>query len=415
VLLFSLLVMPAAGAEKTKLVYWLMSSEDFIKPAKELTNQYMKENPNIEIELQTYPWADYPTKMAAVFSAGGVPDVMEASSLWTRPYILGDNFDPVPDSVFTKNQFADRYFPSTQAMVTFKNRFWGLPINVDSSGPPMLLVNDKLVSEAGVNIDSVKTWGELIKDWQALTVKDASGKVTRAGLGTACYQPPYLFGSYLMEFGGSMLDKTGHKAALNSSAGRKALQLLADYHKKYKIDNVEITDMSSVANGLAATVIWGPWIIPILERDFPNFKWHYVSIPYPEGSTQQVWLGGSGWALFVPKQSANKEEAWKLVKYMDAHRKQQVASTHEMPAQRKLAAELAVENPKLYKSMYKVIDQSRFDWSYGDFFKIYDILQNMVMSVWLDQATVDSALTKAESEINTHLDQWWGRYGQYLQ
>ncbi len=401
-----------AAAGKTKLVLWVHAAEPFLKAHREIVDLYAKENPNVEIEIQSYPWADYPTKIAAALPSGTGPDVMEAYTAWMVPYVRKGLLSPVPDSVATTAQMAERYYAASLPMLQFNGKYYAIPSNVDSSCPSMVLINDSIVKEAGVNLDDNKTFDDWMADWKTLTKVDSSGKVTRAGLGVASYQPPYVFGTYIMQYGGSVLDETGHKAALNSEAGRKALQMLADLVKKYKVDSADLTDFSSVGQGTAAMTYRGSWFVPVLLADFPDLQWHFALVPPPPGATAQVWDGGSGWSTWVPAASKKQEEAWKFVKFLEEHRGPWIKNTSEMPANKALAAQMAKDDPKLFGTFYQILEQGKPAWTSGDFFKIYDTLQNMVTSVWMDQATVDQALASAETEINTHLTQWWAQFGQ---
>jgi ABC-type glycerol-3-phosphate transport system substrate-binding protein len=225
-------------------------------------------------------------------------------------YIRTGKIDPVPDSFLSRAQIADKYYSSTLALLDYNNKYYGIPSNLSADQTRVLLVNDQIVNDAKVNLDDNQTMDDFIKDWQALTVVGTDGKMTRAGLGMVCAEPPYQFTSYLMEYGGSILTEDGKKAALNSDAGKKAFQFMMDLIEKYKVDSPDLTDFSCLGTGTAATSYRGTWFVPVLQADYPDFKYHFIKMPLPPGASVELWNGGSGWATFVPSNSANKDAAW---------------------------------------------------------------------------------------------------------
>jgi ABC-type glycerol-3-phosphate transport system substrate-binding protein len=399
-----------ATTEKTKLIIWVHAAEPFTNAHGKIAELYMAQNPNVEIEIQSFPWSDYPAKLTSSLAADTGPDLIEAYSPWMMAYIRTGKVDPVPESFITSEDMVNTYYESTLALLGYDGKYYGVPSNISLDATRVLLVNDAIVEEAGVDITENKTIEDWISDWQALTVTDSEGQITRSGLGVTCSDPPYQFTSYIMEYGGSVLTEDGKKAALNSEAGKKALQFMSDILNVYKIDNSLISDSVCVGNGLAASSYRGTWFYPVLKADYPDFTGSYHVLPLPPGATVDVFHGGSGWASYVPANSANKDAAWDYLKFVEANRESWLIGTGETSANKVLAEKMAKENPALYEAYYSVLEQSKHGFAYGDFFVIWDAMQAMYTSVALGTATVDEALATAESTINTHLDQWWAQF-----
>lgn len=403
---------PAESSEGTKLVFWIHAAEPFIKAHTEIIEGFEKENPGITVELQSFPFAEFGTKVAAEIPAGGGPDVVEAYGPWMSIYMRNGKLSPVPDSFLTPDAERSRYYASTLTTLEYDGKFYGVPSNVAAGSTRVALVNDAIVDEAGVDLSDNATFDDWIKDWQALTVKDDAGRVTRSGLGIYCGQTADLFVSYLMQFGGSVADETGHKAAFNSDAGRAALQTIADLVQKDQVDTIDITDFSCIPQGTAAMGYRGTWVIPTYLGEFPDFKWHYELLPLPTGATNEVWQGGAGWATFVPNGSKNQEAAWKFVQYLEDHRQPWIENTGEIPADKQLAATMAEANPALYGVYYPILEQSKHGYPYGDYFQIQSMFQDMVTMVLMGNATVDEALAQTEQTYNAQLDKWWKEFQQ---
>ena len=399
----------SGSGAKTSLVFWIHGADPFINAHKAIIQQFEADNPNVSVTLQSFPFADFNTKVVSTIPTGSGPDLLEAYSPWMVGYIRTGLMDQVPASTLSASEFPSRYYESTLSLLKYKNAYYGTPSNLAAGSTRVLLVNDKVVSDSGVDVSGNKTFEDWITSWKALT-KSSGGKITQEGLGQDCGQPADQFVSYLMEYGGSLYDSTGHKAGLNSAAGAKALGVLNDLTNTYQVNSTAITDFPCIPAGTAATGYRGTWVIPEYKKDYPALKYHYVLMPLPPGATQDVWQGGSGWATYVPKASKNKAAAWAFVKYIEAHRKTWIDDTGEIPADKALAKQEAAEKPELYGVYYPVLDQSKHGYPYGDYFAIYKILSDMYTSVALKQATVPAALATASTALDAHLSQWWSQY-----
>jgi len=90
-------------------------------------------------------------------------------------YIAADNID------------LTKFHDASVAMGTYNGKVYGVPWQADIV---LLFYNKKQFKEAGLDPDKPPTtWAEAMAMGQKLTLKDASGKITRMGL-----QPPTWFG-----------------------------------------------------------------------------------------------------------------------------------------------------------------------------------------------------------------------------
>lgn len=397
------------AVEITTLTFWIHGAEPFIAAHEEIVARFEEENPDIQVDLQSFPFNDFNTRVTASLPAGEGPDVLEAYSPWMVGYIRTGLMSQVPEDILgSTEEIQERYYESTLSLLDFQDQYYGVPANIAAGSTRVLLVNDDIVDEAGINIDDNDAFEDWISDWQALTAADGD-TITRSGLGQSCGQPADQFVSYLLEYGGTVVSENGREAAFNSEAGRQALEVLGDLVNEYKVDSTSIADFTCIPQGTAATGYRGTWVIPEYERDFPDFNWHYELMPLPPGATEDLWQGGSGWATYVPE-SDNTDAAWRFVEYLEENRRSWTDNTGEIPAQRELAAQVAEEKPDLYGVYYPILEQSVHGYPSGDYFAIYQTLSDMVTSVTLGEAGVDNALSTAEDAINSHLEQWWSQY-----
>lgn len=400
----------ASGAQDKKLTFWIHAADPFIAAHKSIIKKFEAANPGVTIDLQSFPFAEFNTRVVASIPRGKGPDVLEAYSPWMTGYIRAGRMAAVPSSVGTVAQLDKRYYPSTLPTLLYQKNYYGIPSNLAAGSTRVLLVNDKVIQDSGVKLPVNGTFADWISTWQALTVKDNSGSITRSGLGQSCGQPADQFVTYLLQYGGTLLSKDGKKSAFNSKAGEQALQLLGDLVNKYKVDSPSLTEFNCIPQALAASGHRGTWVYPVYQGSVPSFTGTYVSLPLPTGASKNLWQGGSGWATFVPKASKKSSLAWKFVKFQQANWKGWHEQTGEIPADRALAKSMAAKNPKLYGAYLPVLSQSVNGYPFGDYFVNYQTLSDMVTSVVLEKASVQDALKTAESAVNAGLAQWWRQY-----
>ncbi len=81
VLLISLLAVVAEG--KVVLKFWNFWSDKWMGPVIE---EFMKENPDIEVQMERLTWSDGFNKIVTAFAAGDTPDVLELGSTWVAQF-----------------------------------------------------------------------------------------------------------------------------------------------------------------------------------------------------------------------------------------------------------------------------------------------------------------------------------------
>ena len=64
-----------------------------------LTEAFMAENPDIKVELTTFPIADFETKVFAALPAGTCADVITINPSYVYSFAAGGKFAPVPDNL----------------------------------------------------------------------------------------------------------------------------------------------------------------------------------------------------------------------------------------------------------------------------------------------------------------------------
>ncbi|MFJ5178488.1 ABC transporter substrate-binding protein [Streptomyces griseoviridis] len=197
-------VYPVIFDEKKNAAYW-----------SGLEKAFEKANPDIDVKVSTYPWADRDTKLATALAAGKGPDVA---------YLIPDqlaayrrNLTPADDYLSAKDRAA--YRDSALKAVTVDGKAMAAPVLM-SAYP--LMCNKKVLDAIGT--DTVPTtWEELAALGAAAKKKGYYG-ITYSGDTTATLNMTYY--PLLWQAGGDVLSDDGRKAAFNSAAGVSALTWL---------------------------------------------------------------------------------------------------------------------------------------------------------------------------------------------
>lgn len=249
-------------------------------------------------------------KMSVGFQAGtGLPDVVTIETdaapgyitqfpkgmLDLNPILGGDeaDFDPFKWSAGSDADGSLRIAP------------W-------DSGTVALYYRTDIVQEAGVDIESVETWDDLIAAGKAIKEKTGHTLLSTdiaAGGG---------FQMLLQQLGQGLFNEAG-EITLDSPEAVRVLTMLQEMNEAGLIKNVTGWDgrVTSAKDGDSAVTAEAVWWIGTLQGDAPELSGKYAVLPLPafdEGGTRTSNNGGSG--LAVPAQAKNPQLAAAFVDFV---------------------------------------------------------------------------------------------------
>src|SRR5580704_14355723 len=76
----------AVSAEQVTLRMWMHEHPPRIPIDKQIVAEFEKANPDIKIDHEIIPVAEYPTKLLTAFAAGSGPDIFNQSSMLVAQY-----------------------------------------------------------------------------------------------------------------------------------------------------------------------------------------------------------------------------------------------------------------------------------------------------------------------------------------
>src|SRR5919199_4995045 len=258
--------------------------------------------------------ADYWTKRHAEFASGATGvDVMVLNNDWVLPGGFNGMF---PDhSEFFKRDKVDlkQFYPAALASWAWKGKQWALPFQ---AGGEMVLFNKKLFDAKGVKYPNKGwTYDDFLAACQKLN-DPANNKfavdVQQNGL-------HYMMGTFVLNFGGKLLNDTKDKALYGDDPNAIAgASLDVDLTQKYKYTPTAEAKATLPAGTpafdaeMAAMEINGSFrhtpartAIGVQNLDFA---------PPPKGKVQMATVGGNAWAM--SSLSKAQEAAWRCLKWL---------------------------------------------------------------------------------------------------
>ena len=326
------------------------------------------------------------------------------------------------NSTINKNTF----YPALQRACTYEGEIWGIPF---ANSIPVLYYNIDTLKSAGFDKPPA-TMDELIQYVEKLTVKDASGKVTRYGLNMQVkrYQ--------LVEFVVSQNSKSffgdnegGRSAPMTKiTAGEdgtlkkfleKMDRLLATGGYKF----IEDKPNEEFAQGLSAMVIMSSSRMGTIDGLVNNKSGVYMTSFLPRVNPEDnngAAVGGSCLSLFNRGDPVRLAAAWDVIQYCVRPESQFIFSTASgyIPVNvdtEKLPQMIAYYNEK---PQYKValdqmkaanpLSQEPLDLTYND---INKIITNVMVEFCERKITVDEAVKKIVDQCNASLDEYHAANG----
>ncbi len=317
---------PAHAADKITITYWRHDYPPAVKIDKQLAAQFMKLNPNIQVNVVDVGTDDQVyQKTTIAFAGGGAPDIVNVYNGFFQQWSALGFFQPVPPSAFgvkTNSALASSWLKGILNGWTLKGQYYGIPSEVSTY---FTVVSPPLFKAAGLDPvkDAPKTWEDILTVGKKLA-KVQNGALVKQGYGIAS-DPGVIsivYDSMVHQLGGYIISPDGTKAAINSAAGVKALTTLVSYQQakisKYNPQPLQGPGFDTGSTAIISDV--GLWYRGYLQDSDPKIyaKGSGMKIlPFPYfagGKPQSATLYGYGWC--VNAHSPNSAAAWQFVKYL---------------------------------------------------------------------------------------------------
>ena len=298
--------------EEVELEVWYAVSGVTGETFEAQVAQYMKENPNIKIEISyAGSYADAAEKISANLLTGTAPDVALISA---APLYTGARGDYTIETLIEDPAFdKDDIFSGVWEYAMFDGRICSIPYGISV---PVLYYNKDIIEAAGIDMatEAPKTWDDLY----ALAERaQANGNINNstAFYGFEVNDAPWLFKSMLNQNGNSIVDSANGNAPVYND--EKAAEV-ASFWQKLAVNGImPVAEHSNADKSfLAGNVAFNVSSSIRLAR-WTDGTVNYGVLPMPSFDEEAVALGGNMLTLFPDgSDDATIAAAWDLIKYL---------------------------------------------------------------------------------------------------
>lgn len=285
-----------------------------------IIDEYMKENPNVKIEVEALDEEAYKTKFKA-YSMEGMPDVV---SIWGQPAFLDEVVEAGVLAELNADDYKDyKFIEGSLSGFTYDGKLYGLPRNTDVA---CIYYNQKMFEDNGWEIPS--TYEELVALAGEIKAEDIVPMAMAGGDGwpMAVFLSDVLYKTAGQDYADIVSNavKSGDFSDENLKKAVTLLKEAADaglFQNGYDSQDYG-TAMNLFTNGQAAMFYMGSWESSMaLNKDIPeeirtNIRMFTMPV-VEDGKASETdiaaWNGG-GYA--VSANSEVKEEAVKFLNYM---------------------------------------------------------------------------------------------------
>ncbi|TJY40738.1 extracellular solute-binding protein [Cohnella pontilimi] len=298
------------SSKSVKLSFWTGYSEldPWVKKAAE---DFKKTNPNVTIEVTSYPLRDFEKKLAASLPSKSAADIVTMNHSLSYRYIDANLLQQAPDNV---GQFAHSgAFPDLYVKnLGPDGKTYGLPVFKNANA---IFYNKDMFNEAGLT-EPPKSIDQFLEYAQKLAKSDASGNLVRSGQslrisggGSGVTEKFWIL---LAQRGGSIIKEVSpgkYKANYNTEEGYQTLKMYVDMLFKYHTDDAKIKhDTEAFQTGATAFFLRESNVVIDTAAKAPNLN--YGTAPLAANVEQQD-------NFYVTTADKDKQEmAWKFLQFL---------------------------------------------------------------------------------------------------
>ena len=315
----------SAAGKKVKVVYW---AHDFVPRAdldKKYIAEFMKANPDIEVEYDVQ--SEFDTKLTTAIAAGTGPDLTAQWNAFIGQFHAANFIAPVDFQAIgfnSQKELMDQYEAPENILsgAMFKGDLYGIPNELSIYA---CYTNNKLWKDAGLDPakDFPTTWEDLVPIAQKLTKRDAAGKLTQRGFDFNWTDPVFMwltFGAQVRQLGGTMINEDTNIATVNTPEVAQVLQYWTDWVNKYKLGGPAYQGSRDAmqASTLAIECTMGSWAVDAMKK--ANIDYGVYKVPTWQNAKNKNYFDTYAYFHMVNAKSPDdvRRAAWKLAWYLDS-------------------------------------------------------------------------------------------------
>lgn len=338
-ILASVVVLPAlfslsAHAANPVTLRYAVWDKNQLAAEQEIAKNFEKENPDIKIDIELTPVAQYFVKLDAA-SAGGVsPDIFWINMPYFIQYAKNGLLAPLNDDISKSNLDLNNIVASSVKAYQYNGQQLAIPRDVDSIA---VWYNKKLFDEAKVSYPT--------SDWNWDQLKEKASQL-KAGLKNGAFplvmdlsndgQDSYL--NLLYQKGNNVVPVDGKPTDIANDKSIWVYQQLQEMMKSGQLPTAqqmsEVKTENIFQSNRAAMAYAGSWLAaPFAANDLINT--HIGVVLMPKIDRQSGVAHSIGFAMSA--KSTHHAEAWRYIQFMSSQTSQEILATTVIPANKTAA------------------------------------------------------------------------------
>ncbi|SKA78631.1 carbohydrate ABC transporter substrate-binding protein, CUT1 family [Caloramator quimbayensis] len=355
---------------------------------KEVADEFMKQNPDIKVNLEQYP-GDFFKALENKFIANQAPDVFYLDIVQAPSLINAGKVEPIDDYISKYNYDIDDIVPSLRQAFTWDGKLYGIAKDYNMLG---LFYNKEMFEKKGLKPPT--NWEELRQCAKMLTTKDVKGLALQNEI--ARFQP------LAYQNGGSMMD--GQNPKVNRDENIKAAEFWTSLFKDGLAvepkDIGEGWDGDAFGKGKVAMTIEGGWMCKYLQNTAPNLKYGVVELPVNKTKSTMAFTVAWG----IASTSPNKDAAFKFVSFITNKDNQRKV----IPEQNALPSRISLHQE--FKDKFPMWDAFTKSYEYAAPYNygiagttVIDEVGKALEKIKLKKSDAKSAFDEAQKNIEAYL------------
>ena len=388
----------------TEIVYWQYYYETKKNLMDDLIEEFEAKNPDIKVIQQTFPYADYNTKVASSVPSGKGPNVINLYYGWLPTYVAAGYLQPLKDSSFAPSKVESEFFPLVKA-AKFDGYYYALPTAVRSLA---LFYNKDLLAEAGYS-EPPKTWEEAIEMGKKMTKFDKNGNFTQIGLGVNLdNQFHHVIREVLnRQFGVSPYNEDSTKVQYNTQAGYDAMQMVADLEMVHKTGRQGFMedDRAAFKAGTCAMFVSGSFALGTLDS-VDGLNYGTAELPSMNGIKSNF---ASFWANGITSFTEGKEleASIKFLQFLTSPEVMErwLAEVGELPANKELGESEEIANDPKFGPFIRGLEYAHATVFYDESAQknvMFDAYNRIVLEGMDVKESVDIAAEEEQAIIDKY-------------
>jgi len=370
-----------------------------------IIDEFTAQNPNIEIELLSAPYASTKQQLLTGAASKTLPDVVGLDGAWVNDFAKQGAITDL-SSLMAEANYDDSELAS---QIQIDGSTYMIPV-VNFVYP--LFVNKELLTEAGV-ADVPTTRGEFLDAATKISASDGDVKGWALPLDTAVpngIQNDVM--SWLWASGGSMLTADG-KPNLTSPEVKETVEYVkslndADVIAPGALTMKEQDKVEKFSNGQIGMMIDSLAHINLIRENQPDMEFEVAALPAADGYTGERGIPYASWGIGISDSSEHKAEAFKFVSYLMSQETNAQLSTiaNGFPGNKNAEPDFGSSDP-LFRTAFEIYQQGYPANEFVGLPKSEDLMRSFAEQLQLvltGGSSVDDALAAAQENWSSVIE-----------